>query len=166
MTSSLAKHISQITRSEPRLLYYSPRDIQKNINNNRILTFDKKGKLAGFVFWHQFNNWAEISAIYIKPEFRNKGYSRKIFEDLYEKMKDKNNKIVIFTSSPKIIGLLKKNNFKRVSFLSLPFDIVIRIILHRTNPKRWLSYLELLKTPARPFKTRIFTMRTSFKNNV
>ena len=153
----VAKQISDISRKEVNLLYYSSEELEKALAEGRAVYFEENGKLAAFGAWSKRADCAELHALYIYPEFRGKGYLRKIFQKLYEAAKQKGIKVAyFFTQAPEVVHVAGDYGFKPTSHASLPNGVFGEIIWHRIHPKRWFSYLKYLSRPAKLFGFKVY----------
>lgn len=153
---NLAKILSEVSTKELGLLYYSPKEIEKNIQNARYVVFEENGKLAAFGTWSFRKDWAEIHGLYVAPEFRHRGYLTKVFAAIYEKLKNCGKTAVFFTQAPSVKHLAEKYGFESASHFDIPFGILLKIALHRLNPIRWRHYLKYWTSPFKLFKFQVF----------
>jgi GNAT superfamily N-acetyltransferase len=156
---ALAETISKISRKEFGLMYYSAGELEKIINENRAIFFEESGKPAAFGGWtFREKGWVEVHTLYIWPEFRGKGYLRKVFQEIYNRLKNQATKALFFTFAPGVKHVAIDYNFRRAFLTDLPIKILWRIFIHRIHPKRWPSYLKYLRHPFKLFAFRIYIL--------
>ena len=157
----LVKSISEISKKEIPLLYYYPKEVERAISDGRLITVCENGKNIGFGFWHSYGNWIELSTMYIAPEFRGKGYLHKLIDAIRLKLQDKIPNLFLFTQAPQVVRVIENFGFGPASLSSLPFSVLAKLILHRLNLRRWLSYAKHIKNLPRVFETRLYVRRAS-----
>lgn len=159
-----AEIISEITRRETRLLYYFPEEIKATIGAGRAVLIKENGELAAFALWDYYgNDWIEIHTIYVRPEDRGRGYSRWLIEEIKNRLAGFRGRIFFFTTSPIIMKIGEELGFKKRSLFSLPAGILLKIIIHRLHPRRWLSYFKKIQLGFVLSKTYVFEFDKSAK---
>ncbi len=152
----MAKIVSDASKKELGLLYYSPAELERIIEEKRFVSFEEDGKLAAFGVWTMHGEWIEAHTLYISPEFRGRGYLRKLFNGIYERLKGTNKKAFFFTVAPAVSHVAEEFNFKPASYSDIPFQVLLRIILHRLQPRRWFYYRKYLTHLGHLFKFKVF----------
>lgn len=145
MNEELIKEISEITKTEKRLIFYVPAEIRKNIANNQIVVLKDNGRLAAFGMWDfYFDGWAEVHSLFVAPEFRGQGYLRKIFAEIEANLKNhpEISKVFFFSRAPAAIHVGQEHGFKRVSYWHLPVKIWLKVIAERLKFKKIPVYLK------------------------
>lgn len=143
----LAGMISAVSRQETTLLYYSPEELEKAIREDRGSVIVEDGKFVGCGFWaDRGGGWVEFDTMYVAPEFRRRGYSRKIMQLMKEKAQKRlvGQKAFLFTQVPAMRKMVEGLGFLPVEFSALPGRLWWKIIFHRMHPKRWISYAKYL----------------------
>ena len=148
--NTLAKEISSISRKELGHLYYSSREIAKALEENRYAMVTEGEKIAAFGFWRITDGpprlgeagWAEFHTLYIYPEFRGQGYLGRLFEVIYQRLKDANLRAFFFTRAGAVEHTAVKYGFRKGSMSEIPFVVLIRALKHHLHPRRWTSYLK------------------------
>ncbi len=141
-TRSLAKVISEISKKELGHLYYSPEEIAKALEENRYAMIKEGEKIAAFGFWRIVRGWAEFHTLYIYPEFRGQGYLGRLFEAIYQRLKDVNLRAYFFTRAGAVEHTAEKYGFKKGSMLDIPARVLTKMLMHHLHPRRWSSYLK------------------------
>lgn len=157
----LAKTISEISRKEIPLLYYFPEEVEKAIQDNRLVVLGQENKNIAFAFWRRYGDWIELSTMYIVPEFRGQGYLHKLVDAIHFKLQDEKANLLLFTQAPQVAHVIERFGFKRAPMVALPLSVLAKIILHRLHPRRWLSYAKHIKNIPRVFKTRLYLRNTA-----
>lgn len=156
-TAEVAKFISEVSKKELGLLYYSAEELERIIAGDQAVVLEENNQLAAFGAWTFRNEgWVEAHTLYIAPEFRGKGYLRKIFAGIYEKLRNQTAKAFLFTQAPAVIRVANDYGFKRSSFFSLPRGVLLKIILRRIDPRAWVYYFKYASAIFRLFKFRLF----------
>lgn len=150
--SEKAKAISLKTKQESGLLYLLPSEIQKAIDEKRIVFFQKNDNIIAFCIWIFYGDWCEISALYVDPQYRSHGYFFIIIRRLKNHLAPYIDKIFFFTRHPAVAQAAKSSGFWEISFFKLPWLVQLRLLFHRLNIRRMFSYLKLLP---KIFKTRM-----------
>lgn len=141
----LIKEISELTKSEERLFYWLPKEIEKNIRDNQIVFYEEDGELAAFCLWNFYGGWVEIHTVFVAPRFRGRGYLRRIFNDVtasLEKRLHEIRGIFFFTRVPAMRHVAQEYGFKTVSYWRLPFGVWLKIIQTRLNPRKLSSHFK------------------------
>lgn len=143
----LAELISEISRRESTLLYYSPEELAAAIREDRGSVIMEDGKFIGCGFWSdRGDGWVEVDTMYVAPGFRGRGYALKLMYLLKEKAQKRlvGKKALLFTQVPAIKSLVERLGFVPAKFSDLPAKLWFKIILHRLHPMRILSYIKYL----------------------
>ncbi len=156
VAKELAKIVSDISKKELGLLYYSPAELEEIINENRAIVFEENGKLSAFGSWTFHGDWVEVHTLYISPEFRGQGYLRKLFSGIYERLKEVKSRAFFFTQSPAVAHVAEEFQFKPALYSNLPAGILFRLILHRSQPRRWIYYSKYLKLLSGLLRFKVF----------
>lgn len=153
--SEKAKAISKKTKQDSGLLYLLPSEIQKAINEKRIIFFQKNDDIIAFCIWIFHGEWCEINALYVDPQYRRLGYFFTIINRLKIYLAPSINKAFIVTRHPAVARAVKAAGFQEISFFKLPWLVQLRLLFHRLNIQRIFSYLKLLPLIFK-IKMRIF----------
>ncbi len=139
-----SKIISEITKSESRLLYYLPEEIERAFAEGRGVVIRDGEKLVGFGLWDFYRDWTELHTLYIAPEYRGRGYLKKIVAEAAEKLKNqgRTNKLFLFTLAPRVASVAAAHRFKNASYFSLPLKTWLAIGKARANPKKLFAYFK------------------------
>jgi|GEM_PF-3912237 len=149
--SKEAAEISLITRMELGLLYKLPSEVQSAIDDNRSVIFYRHDRPAAFCLWHFWDNWCEITSLYIHPDLRSSGLLGRVYKELHRKLGTAINNAFIFTRHPVVANLVRKSGFKAAKIWELPLPIIWKLIFHRLHPARMVSYWK--------FGPKIFSLR-------
>lgn len=160
----LAEMISEVSRRESTLLYYSPKELEAAIREDRGSVLIEGGKFIGCGFWsNRGDGWVEFDTMYVAPEFRGRGYSKKIMGLMKEKAQQRlsGQNAFLFTQVPAMRKMVEGLGFLPVEFSELPRKLWWKIIFHRLHPKRWLSYAKYLSQPERVGSWQLYILKTS-----
>lgn len=153
--SEKARAISLKTKQESGLLYLLPSEIQKAMDEKRIVFFQKNDNIFAFCIWIFHGEWCEISALYVDPEYRRLGYFFIIIRRLRKYLAPFINKAFVVTRHPAVAQAARSAGFQEISFFKLPWLVQLRLLFHRLNIRRIFSYFKLLplifKTKMRVF---------------
>mgnify|MGYP001579980586 CR=1 FL=1 len=146
-----ARTISEASRKELSLLYYLPEELERAISENRAVILEEDGKLVGGCFWRKIEDWLELDTLYILPEFRGRGYARKLFSKARNYLQANPNfkKAFGFTQVSVVKKILEEYGFRPARFSHLPWRMWAKIIRHRLHPMRVLSYLKYFRELSR-----------------
>lgn len=157
----VARTISEASRKELSLLYYLPEELERAINENRAVILEEEGRLIGGCFWRRVNDWLELDTLYILPEFRGRGYVRKLFSRVKDYLQANpdfsseggsapgGKKAFAFTQVQAIRKIITEYGFKPERFSRLPWGVWLKIFKHRLHPMRVLSYFKYFRELSR-----------------
>ncbi len=156
---AIAKTISGASRKELSLLYYLPEELERAINEKRAVILEEDGRLIGACFWRKVDDWLELDTLYILPEFRGRGYVRKLFSRAKDYLQTNldSRKAFLFTQVPAIRKIVAEYGFQPKKFSRLPWSVWLKILKHRLHPLRILSYLKYFRELRRLGAWQLFT---------
>ncbi|TSC82801.1 MAG: hypothetical protein G01um101419_488 [Parcubacteria group bacterium Gr01-1014_19] len=156
---AIAKTISEASRKELTLLYYLPDELERAINEKRAVILEEEGRLIGGCFWRKVGDWLELDTLYILPEFRGRGYVRKLFSRAkdYLQINPDFRKAFLFTQVPAIRKIVAEYDFQPKRFSRLPWSVWLKIFKHRLHPLRILSYFKYFRELRRLGTWQLFT---------
>ena len=142
------------------MLYRTPKEIQKALDENRAVLIKESDKIIGFAFWYNHKNWCEISNLFVDPAFRGQGYFTKILQELVDRLAGQNKNFFVFTFHPAVIKQITKYNFVQASYFSIPPHVWIPYIISLLHPSRIPSYLKIWAKDSF-FKFKLYIRRAS-----
>ncbi|EIJ36306.1 GNAT family N-acetyltransferase [Thiothrix nivea] len=142
LPKSLINKMSQISREEPELLYYSPQEIEKLWKQQRIIVYPDVNEPEGFIFKIPImKGWTEITGLYTLPSKRPRSLRQKsVAERMVKTCMDQcapGERLITFTQIPGVARFAQKLGSQRIGY----FDLPLRVLL--------ASFLEKCATPAR-----------------
>lgn len=75
--------------------------IEKSFSDKELITFKIDDKIIGFVVWSQNENVIDIDIMEIHPDYRKKGYGKKLFEMLECTFREKKNIAIVLFCEPR-----------------------------------------------------------------
>jgi len=139
-TSKEAIYISKKTKENLGLIYQTPREVQRAIDNDRALIFYNQDKPTAFCLWNFFGEWCEVIALYAEPEVRKTGILEKVHKDMLDRLGKVVKKVFVFTRHPAVARLVRSIGFKKASVWKLPWIVIFKLIYNRLDLRRLLSY--------------------------
>ena len=143
--NSLAKIISEITRQDEHLLYYLPEEVEACLQEKRAVILQEKESLIAFILWDYYGDWIQAHTIYVMPEFRGRGYFRKLVVELktqFDNPKYKNKKFFLFTRVPAVKHVLGGYGFIPKPYRYLPISVWWKLLRERFQFRKLLSHLK------------------------
>lgn len=156
--SKTALRISTITKTESGLLYYAPREIERAIKENRAIVLEEAGMLVAFALFHRHGHWVEISTVYVSSAYRGQGNLRKLISELERRIRGKYGGVFVFTTSPRLVEVVRSFGFKKANMFLLPILVFLSILRHRLFPlARTANSIKFFKTGA-IFKMELYAL--------
>jgi GNAT superfamily N-acetyltransferase len=141
----LIEKISDITLENENLTYRSPNSIKDSVRKGFFLfALDKSGGILGWIERHEiWDNWWNLSTLYVFPKFRNTGVGREtLIPKGIEELEGKN--IFAAVGDREIQKILEGFGFKEVRVADLPFMFKFNLIVKRyLNVKSLMKFLKI-----------------------
>jgi len=133
--------VSKITREHIGLIYQTPREVQKAIDEDRALISYYDEQPAIFCLWDFYGEWCEINTLYADHKLRKKiPVLKKVYEELKNELGSMTKKAVVFTRHPAVARMIRLIGFKKTSVWKLPWSLLLKLLFHRLHPNRLVSY--------------------------
>jgi hypothetical protein len=142
---NIIKDVYEVLEREKDLSKRSFKELDNFIRRKELYCLYKDKKIIGFILKSKLSSkMMEIQGLYIDPEFRERGYSLFLMDEV---TKDNNFRYVGVTFNPKVKKRLVHIKFKETSFNSLRLTEKVNFLISRLS------------------KHRVFEIRRHFKEN-
>jgi ribosomal protein S18 acetylase RimI-like enzyme len=130
MMDRLSVKISALINQEKLLTVRTPKFIRSVLHNCGMYVCLDKSDICGFIGRRQiYDNYFEIISLYVMPGKRNRGIARSLI-----KAAATGNQYFYIASTfqKRIVELLIRNGFRRISLLSLPVGVIFCYLTDRS----------------------------------
>lgn len=130
----IVNEIFDSIKREQNLSFRTKNELKKMIDNGNINCLLLNNQLTGFLISLKLSfNLVEINGLYIKPDFRKRGFSLFIINEL---TKDKRHRYFAATFLPEIKRLLSQSGFSETNFNYLTIGEKINFLRQRAKIHR------------------------------
>jgi len=105
LTQSEAVLVHLALKDTPNILGYTVRELTRLSD---VYAAEEDGQFAGVCFSVDLRqNWTEIAALCVLPEFRGRGIGRALFDAAWERAQERRRHVYMLSRNPQVIGWMQ-----------------------------------------------------------